>query len=665
MNTRGRNMRRALDNPCTWRWSWTGALALSIFGVLWQSFFWLEHVPIISKAAYAGLTLLSALRPEYGLLVVAALATLGGPIADLVGTPYGHMAEVLVLPFLVGWLAQAVVRRESILDKDDTLSAPIALFALAVFASLVVMSAAVQSATAPPWQYLRLATGLLARQYSSGTYYETHNWHQAALLVEGGLLVVAVLRVTGRRPDLQVAVARMIAVGIGAAGVLSLARLGMALMRAADPAGLLFRAMTSMRISVHTSDLNAAGSHFVLALPVLWALGMMAGRWRAAWGLSIIPVIAALWLTGSRAAQFSILLTLAAVIAVRAGRRAKARLVLVVVAVIIIGGAVIISRPAPESSVVSTLQNRWLFSQLSWDMLKSAPLFGVGISEYFVRSEALMPEGLRALYIAENAHNNFAQIGVELGVTGLGIFLWLLASAWRRARQGLLAGADPLLRGLLLGLATALLTFLTGHPLLVGAFAYSFWIALALAVTRADTVTSQSASAAQPSPAQAAIPAPVTWQPRVVAAIALVIVVSVPFRAQLARDDVNLSGVRYGFASGGVDPVSKDRYQWAGPRATFFVPSRAQSLYFSASPATDDESLELELRIDGLLANRVLLRDGIWWDMRLILPVTGSTDAFRRIDLIVSRSADDSQPGGSSLRDSNGPRVRIRTIRVK
>ncbi|MCX6538776.1 MAG: O-antigen ligase family protein [Acidobacteria bacterium] len=648
----------------SWRWPWAGALALPVFGLLWQSFFWLDRVPIVTKVAYAGLTVLSAMRPTYGLLVIAALATLGGPIGDLAGAPHERTTEALVLTFLVGWLARTVVRRESILDKGDSLSAPIALFALTVSASLVVTSAAVQSATAPPWQYIRLATDLLAHDYFGGTYYETHNWYHAALLVEGGLLVAAVLQLARRRPDLQIAVARMLAVGITSAAVLSLVRLAMGLMRAADPVGFLFRAATAIRISVHTPDWNAAGSHFVLALPVLWALGMMAGRWRPAWVLSIIPVVAALWLSGSRAAQFSILLMLAAVVALSVGRHARMRLILVAVVLITTIGGVIASRPGPESSVVTTLQIRWMFAQTSWGMFRSAPFFGEGIAEYYGRSTAFMPARLKAQYPAENAHNNFIQIGVELGMTGLGIFLWLLASAWRRARRGLLAGADLLLRGLLLGLATAILTFLTGHPLLIGAFACSFWIALALAVTRADTVDSQSANAAQRLPAQAGIPARATWRPRVVAVVALVIVVSVPFRAYLARDEVNLSGVQYGFATGEIDPVSKQRFQWAGPRATVFVPTHAQSLYLSASSATDDDSLELELRIDGRLANRVVLRDGFWRDMRLILPVTGSTHPFRRIDLTVRRTSGDSRPGLSPS-DSNAPRVRVRTIRAK
>jgi hypothetical protein len=456
----------------------------------------------------------------------------------------------------------------------------------------------------------------------------------------------------------------MLAIGIVAAGVLSLVRLGTALVREADPVAFLLYALTSLRLSVHTSDFNAAGSQFVLALPLLWVLGTMAGRWRPAWWLAAGAVIAALWLTGSRSAQFSILLPLAAVMAVGTGRRAKAQLALGAVALVALVFAIIVWRPGPESSIAATLENRWLFLQLSWDMLKSAPLFGVGIAEYWNLSKELMPEGLRTLYVAENAHNNFAQIGVELGLTGLGLFLWVLASAWRRARQGLLAGADPLLRGLLLGLATTLLTFLTGHPLLIGAFACSFWIALGLVVARADSLSGRSASTEQPLSIQDGRQTSGRWRSRAAAVIALLIFVSVPFRARLASDQVDLSRTRYGFAEGSVDPVSNARFEWVGPRATMFVPGSAQSLYLSASPATGEEGVDLELTVDGRLADRVALRDGLWLDMRLILPVTKSNRSFRRIDLIVRRSGGD-YPSGSPARDSNDPRARLRNVHAK
>jgi hypothetical protein len=177
-------------------------------------------------------------------------------------------------------------------------------------------------------------------------------------------------------------------------------------------------------------------------------------------------------------------------------------------------------------------------------------------------------------------------------------------------------------------------------------------------------VSGQSARATQTLPEQTGVPVLAIWRRRAAAAIALVIVVSVPFRAHSAGDRIDLSEVRYGFAPGGVDPVSSDRFEWAGPHATIFASKQAQSLYLSVSPPANDSALELELRIDGRLADRLLLRDPSWMDMRLILPVTKSAHAFRRIDLNVRRTRDDIRPG-SSQRDSNGPRVRVRTIHAQ
>ena len=152
-----------------------------------------------------------------GLLLIPALATgIAGPAS------------------IVSWLALLA------------LSAPIALFALTVAASLVVTSAALQTSTAPPLAYVQMAGRLLALGYLGGGYYETHNWYAAALLVEGVLLVAVVLQLTRRRPDLQVAAARMLALGVVAAAMLSVVRLGIGFSRTADPSGLLIRAVTAI-----------------------------------------------------------------------------------------------------------------------------------------------------------------------------------------------------------------------------------------------------------------------------------------------------------------------------------------------------------------------------------------------------------------------------------
>jgi hypothetical protein len=83
----------------------------------------------------------------------------------------------------------------------------------------------------------------------------------------------------------------------------------------------------------------------------------------------------------------------------------------------------------------------------------------------------------------------------------------------------------------------------------------------------------------------------------------------------------------------------------------------------SVSQSSADDPVELELRIDGRLANRITLADGFWRDMRQMLPVTLAARPFRRVDLIVRRPGGDTQ-APREAGESIGPTVRVRTVHV-
>jgi O-antigen ligase len=645
---------------------WRTAPVLLVAGLLWQSLFWIGHVPLVVKIVYAVFTFVACWRPAVALLILAAIAPIAEPLIRTVSPPPVRSAEALVLAFLVGWLVQGFVRRIPIFDRNDSLSKPLQFFTLIVAASLFVVSAGFQPASGSLWQYVETVTRLLARGYLEAGRFETRNWYDAALLVEGTLLVAAVCQLGTRRLEYQRALARMLATGVVAASVLSLVRATTWLVMAADPWALTLRLMTALRVSVHVADFNAAGSHFVLVLPLLWALWAMARRGRFVWGIGVAATGLALWLTGSRAAQLSAMLMLAAVVACVKGRGARLRPAIVGMLLLVAIGGIIAARPAPESSVAATLQIRWMFTQTSVAMLQTSPVFGVGIGGYYRRSGDFMPPALKSQYPVENAHNNFAQIGAELGLVGLAAFVWILAVAWRRTRAGWSPSADPILRGCLLGVAVAMLTFLTGHPLLVPAFACSFWLVFALAIARADTLATETSAAHAPVPVPSRV-GPGGWlvrQPRAIAILALLILASVPVRAYVARENADLSHVRFGFGASGFDAATGERFRLVGPSATLFAPTSARSLLLSVSQPTPDEELEFELRIDGRLANQLVLRDGFWRDMRVILPESGSTRAFRRIDVSVRRPSDDNAATTPVL-EADGPQVRVRTIVVK
>ncbi len=119
-------------------------------------------------------------------------------------------------------------------------------------------------------------------------------------------------------------------------------------------------------------------------------------------------------------------------------------------------------------------------------MFASAPLFGVGVGRYFERSSEFMPDEIRALYGAENAHNYFAQVFAELGVVGGALFVWLIVGgtdrrmASGRERRSAIprrSRSSPAQPGYLV-------TCLTGHPFLVAEAALPFWVAFGALVAR-------------------------------------------------------------------------------------------------------------------------------------------------------------------------------------
>jgi O-antigen ligase len=69
----------------------------------------------------------------------------------------------------------------------------------------------------------------------------------------------------------------------------------------------------------------------------------------------------------------------------------------------------------------------------------------------------------------ENAHNNFLQVLAEVGVAGLAALLSFLGvvfwEAWRRTRT---AAGGPWRHAAAAGLLAFMMTWATGHPMLMG-----------------------------------------------------------------------------------------------------------------------------------------------------------------------------------------------------
>ena len=114
------------------------------------------------------------------------------------------------------------------------------------------------------------------------------------------------------------------------------------------------------------------------------------------------------------------------------------------------------------------------------------PLTGIGIGTFYRMSPAYEDPNWKETWdpewrFYENAHNYFFQLGSELGIPALILFLLIIFLAYRR---GILAlsqatSSSTVLKGLLIGLAAYLMTMITSHPLLLSNQQFLFWFIIA------------------------------------------------------------------------------------------------------------------------------------------------------------------------------------------
>lgn len=247
------------------------------------------------------------------------------------------------------------------------------------------------------------------------------------------------------------------------------------------------------RLSVLQPDLNAAASYLLLLLVPALVVGVA----RRAWWLivGVVPLLLlAFALARSRAAVgagVAVFCLGGAAFLWRhrtAWRRGDGRLVFAagVVAVFLAGAGVLLATnyatAASNASLGDAMRIRVDLMTTGFEVVKRKPVFGIGLSDYirstrrFVRPEmtllrAMAPRG-------ENAHNNFLQIAVELGVPACVLFLWLVVVG---TGPGLGRGSGPDAAGMSLGVVAFLISAVFGHPLLVPLVGTWFFLALGLA----------------------------------------------------------------------------------------------------------------------------------------------------------------------------------------
>lgn len=144
-----------------------------------------------------------------------------------------------------------------------------------------------------------------------------------------------------------------------------------------------------------------------------------------------------------------------------------------------------------ESSSLKRRIAIWKFTVL---MIKDHPLLGSGIGTYKYNTLKYQAEFFkqgenRSLYphgFADKAHNEYLQLWAEIGIVGLGIFIWLIISYFSCGIKILRKIKDEYKQGIIIGLmgsvVAVLIDGLFGFPLHLPATVILFWLVLALTI---------------------------------------------------------------------------------------------------------------------------------------------------------------------------------------
>jgi hypothetical protein len=119
------------------------------------------------------------------------------------------------------------------------------------------------------------------------------------------------------------------------------------------------------------------------------------------------------------------------------------------------------------------------------EMIKDYPVLGIGLSEYYFKLEKYRDPHARGYNpVRENAHNYFLQLGAETGLLGFAIFTWILWIVLKYQRLVLRYSQNTYWKGYIVGLGSGLIgyliTWVTGHPLLLIEQQWIFWTIIGL-----------------------------------------------------------------------------------------------------------------------------------------------------------------------------------------
>ena len=96
---------------------------------------------------------------------------------------------------------------------------------------------------------------------------------------------------------------------------------------------------------------------------------------------------------------------------------------------------------------------------IMWELVQASPLLGLGPSNYYYYTPLY---SLMGYYVQFNSHNNYWDLAAQVGLLGLGVFIWMVASltwtGWKLRRQVTTGFQSGFVNAALAGLAGTLVS---------------------------------------------------------------------------------------------------------------------------------------------------------------------------------------------------------------
>lgn len=592
-----------------------------------------EVAPLALKILVLALLATSGLRPFWGLAALAAIGPLVVPLTIMSGQPPwsgNETLEALVLATTAGialrWAVTGAPPRGRIGRPALVLGAVVAASAVSLLSVQQLTVAPMPAFLAQCWTHVTHDYFLDPRAFPA--------WHQAAFWIEGLVLAVIIEREVRARPANGWRLAGMAAAGIAVEASFSLMRLVQVVGRSDDLLAALWRHSLTTRISPHFPDVNAMGSYFAMGA-VVWMSRVIAPSTslmgRIVSFVAVAMVMAAVWLTGSRAAQAAT--AAGCLLALWSLYRPSGRVLAGWLVLVGLGAATLLaaspSRSA-QSGFGASIGVRRDLAVIGLRLARQAPVFGIGIGEFRGASTALVSENLIARFpqarVGENAHNQVVQVLAELGVAGLGALLWLLAATLWPAWHALTSRGMPehLVHpaGWTAGVSALLFSSLFGHP----------WLTPFVLVQSLAAFGLVAALTAQPerTPVDGAKRAG-----RFVTIAALgVLVMSAPVRISAARAGADLDHRMVG-ASAVMGELDGVPYRLADSVSTWFVRTTALVVEIPLRAEAGGACI-VAVDVDRTPANELRVTDEAWQAVRFSFIEAETRWNSRRIDVKVA-----------------------------